>query len=172
MEVRIYGDPVLRKTAKRVETFDEELKELVEEMKQTLIDEDGAGLAAPQVGVSLRIAVIEVTGGEEEPTVIINPEIYYHSEEKESKEEGCLSLPGVDFHISRSVAVSVKAQDINGKEFTIENAQGLFARALQHEIDHLDGIMIVDHISMVQRKMVSGKLKKMARTVRDKSQTE
>ncbi|NLW31301.1 MAG: peptide deformylase [Fibrobacter sp.] len=169
MEVKIYGDPVLRKTAKPVEMFDDELKRFVEEMIQTMLIEDGAGLAAPQVGISRRIAVIDVTGGEEEPVVIINPKIYYYSEDKESKEEGCLSLPGINLSVNRSVMVSVKAMDINGNEFTIEKAQGFLARALQHEIDHLDGIMIIDHVSVLQRKLISSKLKKMAKTGRDKS---
>jgi peptide deformylase len=163
LEVRIYGDPVLRKKAIPVVSFDEKLKTFVKEMIETMIEQDGVGLAAPQVGESIRLAVIDPTGGVSDPYVLINPEITYLSEEKVDTDEGCLSLPDITLKITRSVRVSVKALDENGKEYIIENAEGLLARALQHEIDHLDGLMIVDHISALQRKMISGKLKKMAK---------
>ena len=163
LEVRLYGDPVLRKTAIPVVSFDEKLKSFVKEMIETMIEEDGVGLAAPQVGESIRLAVIDPTGGETDPLVLINPEIIFLSDEKTVAEEGCLSLPDITLKITRSVNVSVKALDQNGKEYIITNAEGLLARALQHEIDHLNGIMIVDHISALQRKMISGKLKKMAK---------
>ena len=163
LDVRLYGDPVLRKTAIPVVSFDEKLKSFVKEMIETMIEEDGVGLAAPQVGESIRLAVIDPTGGETDPLVLINPEIIFLSEEKIVAEEGCLSLPDITLKITRSVNVSVKALDQNGNEYIIANAEGLLARALQHEIDHLNGIMIVDHISALQRKMISGKLKKMAK---------
>ena len=162
LEVRLYGDPVLRKTAIPVVSFDEKLKSFVKEMIKTMIEEDGVGLAAPQVGESIRLAVIDPTGGETDPLVLINPEIFFLSEEKMVADEGCLSVPDITLKITRSISVSVKALDENGKEYIISNADGLLARALQHEIDHLNGIMIVDHISSLQRKMISGKLKKMA----------
>ena len=170
LEVRIYGDPVLRKTAEPVKTFDDDLKNIVAEMIESLREEDGVGLAAPQVGAPLRIVVIDTTGGEKEPLVLINPEITESSEEMVTAEEGCLSVPGISLSISRHSQVTVKALDLQGKEFTITNADGLLARALQHEIDHLNGIMIVDHISALQRSMISGKLKKLAKSGRDKSQ--
>ena len=162
-EVRLYGDPVLRKKAIPVISFDEKLKTFVDEMIETMIEQDGVGLAAPQVGDSIRLAVIDPTGGVSDPLVLINPEITFFSDDKVDADEGCLSLPDITLKINRSVRVSVKALDENGKEYIIENAEGLLARALQHEIDHLDGLMIVDHVSALQRKMISGKLKKMAK---------
>lgn len=159
----IYGDPVLRKKALPVNSFDDKLKSFISDMIETMVKEDGVGLAAPQVGESIRVVVIDPTGGENDPYILINPEITFLSEETEVNEEGCLSLPGVTLKVMRSIRVSVKALDQNGKEFIIENAEGLLARALQHEIDHLDGIMIIDHVSALQRKMLSGKLKKLAK---------
>jgi peptide deformylase len=162
-EVRLYGDPVLRKKAIPVVSFDEKLKSFVKGMIETMIEQDGVGLAAPQVGESIRLAVIDPTGGVSDPYVLINPEITFLSDEKVDADEGCLSLPDITLKINRPARVSVKALDENGKEYIIENAEGLLARALQHEIDHLDGLMIVDHVSALQRKMISGKLKKMAK---------
>lgn len=162
-DVRLYGDPVLRKKAIPVVSFDEKLKTFVDEMIETMVDQDGVGLAAPQVGESIRLAVIDPTGGVSDPYVLINPEITFFSDDKVDADEGCLSLPDITLKINRSVRVTVKALDENGKEYIIENAEGLLARALQHEIDHLDGLMIVDHVSALQRKMISGKLKKMAK---------
>ncbi len=161
--VCLFGDPVLRKKAIPVNSFDDKLKSFVSEMVETMVKEDGVGLAAPQVGESIRVVVIDSSGGEKDPYVLINPEKIFLSEETEVNEEGCLSLPGITLKVKRSIRVSVKALDQNGKEFIIENAEGLLARALQHEIDHLDGIMIVDHVSALQRKMLSGKLKKLAK---------
>lgn len=161
-DVCVYGDPVLRKTAASIEMFDESLKTFVKVMIETMVQKDGVGLAAPQVGRSIRLAVIDVSSGKCDPYVLINPAIFFSSEEKTYSDEGCLSLPGITLKINRSSRVSVKALDENGKEYIIENADGLLARALQHEIDHLNGIMIVDHVSALQKKMLSGKLKKMA----------
>lgn len=169
-DIKYYGDPVLRKTAQPVTVFDSSLKNFLIEMTETMIEKDGVGLAAPQIGESLRIAVIDVTGGEKEPLVLINPEFIEKSEEMEEDEEGCLSLPGIHLNISRHKTVSVRAFDSEGKEFFIKGADGLLARALQHETDHLNGIMIVDHISALQRKMLSTKLKKLNNTGRDTSE--
>jgi peptide deformylase len=172
LELRLYGDPVLRKKAQPVDHFDSSLRQLVSDMIESLHDEDGVGLAAPQVGVSLRVAVIDPTAGEAEPYVLINPQIISSSDEIVANDEGCLSLPGVTLSIKRPSKVTVKACDVEGKEYIIENAEGLLCRALQHEIDHLDGIMIVDHVSMLQRQMINGKLKKMVKSGREKSQTD
>jgi peptide deformylase len=161
--VRIYGDPVLRKKALPVEKFDDGLKELVREMTDVMREKDGVGLAGPQIGKSLRIAVIDATGGEREPYVLINPEITYMSEAREDYEEGCLSVPGINININRPSIVSVRAVDENNREYVIENADGLLARAIQHETDHLDGILFVDRASLVARQLISGKLKKLAR---------
>lgn len=170
-EVRIFGDPVLRAMAKPVQKFDSKLKQLVDEMIETLRFEDGAGLAAPQIGESVQVVVIDATGGEQEPVVLVNPVVFDLSEETEAADEGCLSIPGITLNVTRSVKASVRAQDINGKEFVIENAEGLLARAIQHETDHLNGIMIIDHVSALQKTMLGNKLKKLKKNTRDKSET-
>jgi peptide deformylase len=168
-DIIYYGDPVLRKTAQPITEFDDSLKNFVIGMTETMVEKDGVGLAAPQVGESVRVAVIDTTGGENEPLVLINPELIGKSEELEEAEEGCLSLPGINLNITRHKSVSVRAFSTEGIEFIIKDAEGLLARALQHEIDHLDGIMIVDHITPLQRKMLSTRLKKMNKTGREKS---
>lgn len=171
LEVRLYGDPVLRKIAEPIDKFDDALHKLIEEMVITLRAEDGVGLAAPQIGESIRLVLIDITGGEKDPVVFINPVLFNLSEQKESDDEGCLSLPGITLPVNRHVRVSVRALNAEGKEFVIENAEGLLARALQHEIDHLDGLMIIDHVSALQKTMINNKLKKLKNSSRDKSQT-
>ncbi len=170
LDVRLYGDPVLRKIAEPIEKFDAALHKLIEEMVVTLRAEDGVGLAAPQVGESVRLVLIDITGGEKDPIVLINPVIFDPSEQKESGDEGCLSLPGITLSVNRHVRVSVRALNAEGKEFVIENAEGLLAIALQHEIDHLNGLMIIDHVSALQKTMLSNKLKKLKNSPRDTSQ--
>lgn len=162
-QIRIYGDPVLRKKAKPVAVFDEELGNIVAAMTETMCVEDGVGLAANQVGLLLQLAVIDTTAGEEPPLVLINPEITEKSTEVVEAEEGCLSIPGITLPVTRPVSVSVTAQNEKGESFSIDRAEGLLARALQHEIDHLNGILFVDHLSPLQRTMISGKLKKLAK---------
>ncbi|MBD3321513.1 MAG: peptide deformylase [Chitinivibrionales bacterium] len=163
-DICIYGNPVLRKKAREISVFDDELRGFVEEMTETMKVKDGVGLAAPQVDTSVRIAVVDTTGGEQEPSVLINPRITSFSEEREDFEEGCLSIPDIRLKVNRPSRVSVTAFDIDGKQYTIENADGLLARAVQHEIDHLDGILFVDRVSPVTRQLVAGKLKKMAKS--------
>lgn len=165
--IRIYGDPVLRKTAVTVDKFDDALQTFIDDMIETMVVEDGVGLAANQVGEPLRVAVIDTTGGEESPIVLINPEITERSEEIIEADEGCLSLPGISLPVKRPAEVTVTALDRNGQPFTVNKAGGLLARALQHEIDHLNGILFIDHVSSLQRTMISGKLKKMAKTGSD-----
>ncbi len=165
-EIRTYGDPVLRRTAAPVEEFDPSLKRFVDEVVETMIEKDGVGLAAPQTGHSVRVAVIDTTAGEETPYVLINPRITWSSDELEEYEEGCLSIPDIRLDVTRPVSVSVRALDAEGKEYRIEKADGLLARALQHEIDHLDGIMFVDRVSPLQRQLVASKLKKLAKASR------
>ncbi|MBN1308750.1 MAG: peptide deformylase [Chitinispirillaceae bacterium] len=163
-EIRIYGDPVLRKTARAVETFDEQLGRFIDKMTETMLVKDGVGLAANQVGETLRIAVIDTTAGEKPPIVFVNPIITAASDETAEADEGCLSLPGITLQVKRHLQMSVSAHDRGGNPFTIEQASGLLARALQHEIDHLDGVLIIDRVSALQRAMIRGKLKKLAKT--------
>ena len=142
MKIRTLPDPVLRRKAKRVATIDGSIQKLIDDMIDTLRAVHGAGLAAPQIGVSLRIAVIEIPG--KEVIILINPEIIKRQGER-VVEEGCLSVPGYYGEIKRSKVVKVKAQDRSGKEFRLRR-EGLLAHALEHEIDHLNGVLYVDHI--------------------------
>jgi len=166
-DIVYYGDPVLRKKAKPVSVFDDKLRSLVQDMIVTMVENDGLGLAAPQVGQSIQLVTIDATKGENPPIVIINPEFTFLSEETVEREEGCLSFPDIHLNITRPAIVSIKALDEFGKPFTIEKADELFARAIQHELDHINGILIIDHVSILQRKLLSGKLKKIAHPVPD-----
>jgi peptide deformylase len=156
MEVLRFPNPVLRKKCEKVETVDEEIKKIARDMAETMYAENGIGLAAPQVGISKRIFVVDV---DEELITVINPEISV-SGEKEIMEEGCLCLPKVSVEIERLSNAQVKGLDIEGKEILIE-AGDLLARALQHETDHLNGMLIIDHLSKVKRDMVVKKFMKL-----------
>jgi peptide deformylase len=162
-DVLIYGDPFLRRRAVPVESFDADLRSFAEELTETMREKDGIGLAATQVGRAIRVAVVDATGGESKPYVLVNPEIIWSSEEREDYEEGCLSIPDIRLKVNRPVSVSVRARDADGTEYTIEKATGLLARALQHEVDHLEGILFVDRVSSLQRQLVAGRLKKLAK---------
>ena len=139
---RLSDDSVLRRKAKRVPTIDKSIQRLIDDMLATMYQAGGVGLAAPQVGVSLRVVVLQMLG--EEPVAIINPEIVKRAGEREVT-EACLSVPGYGGEIKRSISVTVKGQDRNGKTIRIK-ADGLMAQALEHEIDHLDGVLYIDHI--------------------------
>jgi peptide deformylase len=162
--IRVYGDSVLRKTALQVEVFDDRLRSFIDEMTETMLVADGVGLAANQVGEALQVAVIDTTGGEQPAIVLVNPVITEKSDDIEEADEGCLSVPGITLPVKRPARVTVEAVDQFGKPYCIKDASGLLARALQHEIDHLNGILFIDHVSALQRTMVSGKLKKLAKT--------
>jgi peptide deformylase len=162
-ELCYYGDRELRGNAAPIEEFGPELQALVGGMLETMRREDGVGLAAPQVGVSQRVIVIDTSDGTADPYVLVNPEIVYRSDESVVEDEGCLSLPGITLNVRRAARVSVKAQDARGEPFTIENAEGLLAKAIQHEMDHINGILFIDHVSSVQRALLGGKLKKISK---------
>jgi peptide deformylase len=148
--VRKLGDPVLRTKALPVERFDDTLRDEARRMAIVMEDALGIGLAAPQVGISHRLLVYRVDP--ESPTVtLVNPQIEWSSRDEEIAEEGCLSLPFVHVDVERPVAVLVRANDARGEELVIE-ATGLEARVIQHEIDHLDGILILDRTTREQRK--------------------
>ncbi|MEA3424112.1 MAG: peptide deformylase [Bacillota bacterium] len=143
--VRIDDDPVLRKVSKEVKKFDDKLKELADDMLETMYKEDGVGLAAPQIGILKRMTIVDVYDGNG-PKVLINPEIIY--EEGEQFEiEGCLSVPNVTGYVKRPLIAKVKAQDLKGQYFEIIG-QGLLARALCHEIDHLNGVLFIDKMEI------------------------
>src|SRR4051794_6929999 len=148
--IRRYGDPVLKSRATPVDRFDDALRDQVARMGAIMNDALGVGLAAPQVGVSQRLLVYQV--GHDSPLIaVINPEIEWTSGDEETLEEGCLSLPGVHVDVDRPVHVRVRAQDEHGDPRLIE-ASGLEARVLQHEIDHLNGKLILEHAPREQRK--------------------
>jgi peptide deformylase len=148
--IRRWGDPVLKSRATPVDRFDDGLRQQVARMGALMGDALGVGLAAPQIGVSQRLLVYQV--GHDAPIIaVINPEVEWASGDEEPMEEGCLSLPGVHVDVDRAVHVRVRAQDEHGDERLIE-ASGLEARVLQHEIDHLDGVLILDRTSRDQRK--------------------
>ena len=143
LPIVVLGDPVLRKKSKRITNInDESIQKLIDDMIETMRANSGVGLAAPQVGKSLRLAVIEIPG--EEVITLINPEIVKKSGEKEVV-EGCLSIPGYRGVIKRATSVVAKGRDRYGKEIRIKG-EGLLAQALQHEIDHLNGILYIDHL--------------------------
>jgi peptide deformylase len=148
--IRRYGDPVLKSRATPVDRFDDALRDQVGRMGAIMRDAIGVGLAAPQVGLSQRLLVYQV--GPDAPMVaVVNPEIEWSSDDEESLEEGCLSLPGVHIDVDRPIHVRVRAQDEHGESRLIE-ASGLEARVLQHEIDHLNGVLILERASRDQRK--------------------
>jgi peptide deformylase len=156
-QIRQYGDPVLRLAAREVESFDEDLARLVARMKRLMADASGVGLAANQVGVLRRVLVL-VPGAEEEPIALVNPTVVGRRSETETDDEGCLSLQGVTCPVERNVAVTIHAHDPAGRELRME-FDGLPARVLQHEIDHLDGILILDRTTPEARREALGVLR-------------
>ncbi|MGH2944450.1 MAG: peptide deformylase, partial [Solirubrobacteraceae bacterium] len=149
-QVRRLGDPILKTKAREVERFDDELRDEVARMALLMHDALGIGLAAPQVGISHRVLVYRVEPAS--PAVaLVNPKIEWSSREQEISEEGCLSLPLVHVDVERPIAVLVRACDEHGEELVIE-ATGLEARVIQHEVDHLDGVLILDRTTREQRK--------------------
>lgn len=162
-----YPDPELRKKALPVTVINDKIVELVRDMAETMYDAPGVGLAAPQIGVHLRIIVIDVAGKDDPPNLIvaINP-LIIHSEGESYEEEGCLSVPKYAANVRRHDAVVVKALNLDGKEFTCK-AEGLLAIAFQHEIDHLDGVLFVDHLSHLKREMFKKKYRRLAESGED-----
>lgn len=156
LEIKEYGEPVLREKSLPVKEITPEILNLIRDMAETMYTAPGVGLAAPQVGVSKRIIIID--GEEEGLIVLINPTMV-KSEGEVRAEEGCLSIPGVYSEVKRSSKVTVKALNESGEPIKITK-EGLLARALQHEIDHLEGILFVDRIGKVKRQLLLNKLKK------------
>ena len=148
LDIRKFGDPVLKTRAAPVETFDDSLARLTEEMLATMRENDGVGLAANQVGRLKRVLVASV---DDEDYVIINPVLSDMSETTERGQEGCLSIPGINVEVDRPTAVTVTGQNASGEPLRIE-AQDMLARVLQHEVDHLDGVLILDRTDRQSRK--------------------
>ena len=147
LPIRTFGDPVLREPGREVEVFDDALRRLAEDMLETMYEAPGVGLAAPQVGRSIRLVVIDVGEG---PLRLVNPKLSEHEGEQDG-EEGCLSIPGVYFPVKRAMKVRCDAKDPSGKDVTVRG-EGLLARALQHEVDHIDGVLFVDRLDPENRR--------------------
>jgi peptide deformylase len=156
-----YGNAVLESPAKAVDKFDEELAKLCENMFESMYVAQGVGLAAPQIGLSKKLAVIDVSVGKnpEAKLVLANPEII-HVEGDQREEEGCLSLPGFRGSVLRPAYVTVRAQNLKGETFEIRG-EGLLARAFCHEIDHLNGILFIQHLSMLKRDLIKRRIRKL-----------
>jgi peptide deformylase len=176
-EIVIYGDPVLRKKGKQIDRITEEIQTLAHDMIETMHDAHGVGLAAQQVGEAIQLTVVDVSDAENRPSrmwidseevdpiehmplILINPQLEL-SRESEIGPEGCLSIPEITADISRAAHVKVKALDLDGKPVSFE-AEGLLSRALQHETDHLNGILFVDRMSSATKATLVSKLKKLA----------
>ena len=164
LEIKLLPDPILRKKASPLEKVSEEVKKILNDMAETMYNAPGIGLAGNQVGVLKRLVVMDCSTDEEDPNLIkmINPEIVNSSDEKEELEEGCLSIPDHKSIVKRPANVKVKYLNIDGIEQTLD-AEGLLAACVQHEIDHLNGILFVDHISRIKRDMILRKVKKQLR---------
>ena len=160
----ILPDPILRQVSKPIETIDGEVKKLADDMLETMYDAPGIGLAAIQIGVARRMLVLDVSkdGEDKKPLVFINPEIVASSDARSVYEEGCLSIPDYYAEVERPAAIKVRHLDRDGKEQLTE-ADGLLATCLQHEIDHLNGVLFIDHISKLKREMVIRKFTKAAK---------
>jgi len=158
-----YGDPVLEKPAAPVEVFDDELRKLLADMFESMYAAHGVGLAAPQIGISRRIAVIDVTFKEdpEAKLVLVNPQIV-HTEGKQKGSEGCLSIPEFREPVTRPLRVTVKAQDGSGKWFE-KTGEEMLARAFMHETDHLNGRLYIHHISALKRDLMKRKIRKLVK---------
>ena len=156
-----YPHPVLKQKTEKVEKVDGEIRKLLDDMLETMYASGGCGLAAPQVGISKKIVVIDIAHEDEEanPLYFVNPEITWRSEEKQCSEEGCLSIPGQRADVERNYSVKVKYLDYNGVEQEML-AEDFLAKAIQHELDHLDGVLYIDHLSRLKRQMLLKKLDK------------
>jgi len=161
--IRAYGDPILRAICEDITSFDDDLKKLVDDMLETMDASDGVGLAAPQIGKPVRLFTIDSTLFDKEKKsegvrrVFVNPQLVEESGEEWAFEEGCLSIPDVREDVSRMPSIKIKYQTITGEHIEEEYA-GMSARVIQHEYDHIEGILFVDHISAFKRQLIKGKL--------------
>jgi len=160
-EIVLLGDPILRQETEEVEVFDDDLRALVRDLFETMYHAEGIGLAAPQVGVDKRVMVVDLRR-EDEPSAhvaLVNPRVIWASDETDRQPEGCLSIPGIEDVVERPKIVRVQGSDPQGRDVVIE-ADDLFSRALQHEIDHLDGVLFLDRLTPLKRRMALKKWKK------------
>ena len=161
-DIRILGDPVLREPAEAVPEVDDDVRRLVRDMLETMYHAQGIGLAAPQVGVSQRVIVVDLGESDEDgvgTVALVNPAVVESSRKKERGPEGCLSIPGMEEVVERPSTVTVEGLDQDGEPVSLE-ASGLLGRALQHEIDHLDGVLFIDRVSPLKRRLLLRKWQK------------
>jgi peptide deformylase len=165
-DIVLLGDPILRLEAEEVDVFDEDLRVLVRDLFETMYHAEGIGLAAPQVGIGKRVMVVDLRR-EDEPearVALVNPKVVWAGDDTDRQPEGCLSIPGIEEVVERPKAVRVRGLDPDGQEVLIE-ADELFSRALQHEIDHLDGVLFLDRVTPLKRRMALKKWKKQQEAV-------
>lgn len=164
LDIVKYPDPILQRPTEKITDFNEELRTLAEDMFESMYRAQGIGLAAPQIGLSKRVTVIDLSNKEnpDDKIVLVNPEIV-HKEGRQVAEEGCLSLPDVREKVSRAAKVKVRAQNLQGEWFEMEGTE-LLARAFQHEIDHLDGILFLWRLSALKRDLILRKIRKLQKT--------
>jgi peptide deformylase len=169
-EIRIYGDNALRKKAKKVNKFDQKLKDLVKDMVETMIVEKGIGLAGPQVGVQRRVIVVDTSAGRDPDKLLalINPKIKWRSSKTCEMEEGCLSIPDINGTVERPIAIELEAQNTDGEDVRI-NARDMLARVIQHEVDHLEGILFTDKVVDDEQSRIEPKLEKLTQLVSSKT---
>ncbi len=162
LPLRYYGDPVLETPCEPVGEITPEITNLIDSLIETAYYEDGVGLAAPQVGVTKRITIIDPTRGQlkKELLILINPEFLHKSPETVILKEGCLSFPDIEVNIERPKSVKIRALDRNGKEFILET-NDMLARIIQHEMDHLDGILYTERMSRLEKNLIAGRLRKL-----------
>ena len=163
-EILVVPNPVLKQVSQPVDKVDDELRALMDDMLETMYDAPGIGLAAIQIGVPKRVIVMDIAGPDEEkaPRFFVNPEIVWSSEDTAPYEEGCLSIPDIYDEVERPARVKLKYLNYQGEE-VVEDADGLFAVCIQHEMDHLEGVLFIDHLSRLKRDCAVAKVKKQAR---------
>ncbi|MBB3891016.1 peptide deformylase [Phenylobacterium haematophilum] len=163
-EILVVPNPVLKLVSQPVDKVDDELRALMDDMLETMYDAPGIGLAAIQIGVPKRVIVMDISGPDDEkaPRYFVNPEIIWSSEDTAPYEEGCLSIPDIYDEVERPARVKLKYLNYQGEE-VIEDADGLFAVCIQHEMDHLQGVLFIDHLSRLKRDRAVAKVKKQAR---------
>ena len=163
-EILVVPNPVLKLVSQPVDKVDDELRALMDDMLETMYDAPGIGLAAIQIGVPKRVIVMDISGPDDEkaPRYFVNPEIVWSSEDTAPYEEGCLSIPDIYDEVERPARVKLKYLNYQGEE-VVEDADGLFAVCIQHEMDHLEGVLFIDHLSRLKRDRAVAKVKKQAR---------
>jgi len=178
-EILTYGNPTLKQRSESVACMTQEIQELVDCMAETMYSNKGVGLAAPQLGRLLRVVVLDVDQVKSETNphprrrlrILVNPEILWESREDEPYVEGCLSVPGVDGKVYRPAQIGVRFLDLGFQEKKMQ-AEGLLARVIQHEVDHLNGVLFVDRLGFTQRALIAGKLSKLRKESRHKASSE